>query len=138
MYIFSLHGLYFEACYGDHLVSQCDAKGVPQSAVLNDAPGEKIEGLDQVTETAASSGSNGATNVDIPSSGSILSSASLLRRLLLLRKKRQQTLVALPPSAVLEGARLSSEKAATTLRSKVRAFVFCRGFLVDCIGSTTE
>lgn len=128
LYIFSLHGFYFELQYDDvedheqQLESSADgATTRDQDAAGNSAALESAtadDGDDQ-------NGTEESADADavLVSPGAICTSASLLRRLLLLRKKRQQALAAAPPPELLEGSKVTHVKTASvaeTLKSKVR------------------
>lgn len=128
LYIFSLHGFYFEAFYEDQdgmsaktttdssqELSSCDPKG-----------GREADGDNATTNAASGSGepneNDDLLGADDPlGSRGILNSASLLRRLLLMRKKRQRAIAAQPPPDLLEGSKVTDVKSlstAETLKSK--------------------
>lgn len=127
LYIFSLHGFYFEALYTDR--DQLSAHGTSngQDVSSGDAPNEAGTSVeDDAMNGALGSGeANKAYDLthaaDVLGAARVLNSASLLKRLLLLRKKRQQAIAAEPPPDLLEGARVTCTKSlsvAETLKSK--------------------
>lgn len=126
LYIFSLHGFYFEALYEDQESAQSRSRD--QDAVVASHPvNDETKARDDVpgsSDSAAPPELSETTAASFVSGGSVSTSADLLRRLLFLRKKRQLAIAALPPPEILEGAKVTNVRTASvaeTLKSKVRS-----------------